>query len=309
MTRFGLLGYGKFAREIAAPAITESGHALTYIGSNRQAHPTDYVGPVTADYDQVIASDQIDAVYVVLPNHRHLEYTTKALTQGVPVLCEKPLGLTAQEVHVIQDCARTHHTYVQEAFMVAHHPQWHWMREQLTGAPQIHLAAAFQYYNPDSQNIRNRADTGGGARLDIGCYGLWAAHWLGARSIKRVEGFQTREAGVDLETVGRLVFHEGITLQLDVSMRRARFQQAIIQTPDQCWMMPRPFNPPEDAIVWTMDPQGIASEHRFRANQYHLMLDAFSTAVTAGTEADLSTSLRIASWSDTIRDEFIIRSS
>jgi len=306
--RFGLLGYGKFAREIAAPSIVGAGHQLVAIGSARAAHPADFDGLVIPDYDAVIASDQIDALYIALPNHLHRDYTIKALGRGLPVLCEKPLGVALADVEAIAAEAELRGTYVQEAFMVAQHPQWHWIQQQLIDAQKIQITAAFHYNNLDLGNIRNRSETGGGARLDIGCYGLWAAHYLGARTITALYGYQTRDGDVDLETFGRVEFAEGITLQLDVSMRRARFQQAIVQTPDRCWVMPRPFNPPEEAEVWSMDPQGISEIQRFKANQYHRMLDAFSAAVTAGEKADLSTSLRIAHWSDMIRAEFEIRS-
>ena len=66
--------------------------------------------------------------------------------------------------------------------MVAHHPLWDWMRSEVGNDQQIDLSVQFHYDNRDSLNIRNRPETGGGARLDIGCYALWVADRFGART-------------------------------------------------------------------------------------------------------------------------------
>ena len=49
------------------------------------------------------------------------------------------------------------------------------MRSEIGNDQRIDLSVQFHYDNRDSLNIRNRPETGGGARLDIGCYALWVA--------------------------------------------------------------------------------------------------------------------------------------
>ena len=305
--RFGILGYGKIARQAVAPAIEAAGHTVSVIGSARGAKPDGFQGLVLTDYADVLDREQIDALYVGLPNHLHHHYSKAALSLGIPVLCEKPLGLTASEVTDLEATAFEHHTYLQEAFMVAHHPQWHWIRDRVREGSRCELSVSFHYDNRDPQNIRNRAETGGGARLDIGCYGLWAADWLGARTLTEAIGVQHMEDNIDAATTAEMQFAECCQLLMDVSMRRARFQQVVVQSDIGCWVLPRAFNPSETAEIWIMDANGIAEVIQFHGNQYQHMIEDFCQAIDQDRPADLSASRRIAQWSDQLQHQLTKR--
>lgn len=302
--RIGILGFGKIAREVLYPAILNVGHKVTAIGSASGVRPNGFRGEVFSDYSDVITSGLIDAVYIALPNHLHYSMSRRAIEARIPVLCEKPLGLTATEVSSLSVVAEKHRSFLMEAFMVAHHPQWQWIRQQIPTDEPLHLSVQFHYDNRDRLNIRNRSETGGGARLDIGCYALWVAHWLGARSLKAATGCQWIEQGVDARTSGRLLFDEHLELQFDVSMRRARFQQVIIHSQRHCWVIPRPFNPSANTTIWAMGSEGIEREHQFTAMQYERMIEVFGVSVNGQSKTDLSESQRIAQWSDTIKHQF-----
>ena len=302
--RFAVLGYGKIAREVMIPAIGESGHKVSVIGSARGVAPEGFDGSVVRDYFEAVKREDVDAIYIALPNHLHYEVTLAALEQKKPVLCEKPLGLTACQVSDVENKAKINQTLLCEAFMVSHHPQWHWLRSQIGKEQQVDISIQFHYDNRDPLNIRNRPETGGGARLDIGCYALWVADWLGASSQYEAHGYQICRNGVDVQTSGTCWFDQGIQLHFDVSMRRSRFQQAVVQTQNGCWVIPRPFNPLAESVVWTMNSSGIADEERFVANQYERMIAAFCSQIDSGSVTDLSSSLRIAQWSDEIVKTF-----
>lgn len=302
--RFAVLGYGKIAREVMIPAIQASGHEVTVIGSARGAAPESFDGRVVCDYFQALQHEDVDAIYIALPNHLHHEMTIASLASKKPVLCEKPLGLTAHQVRDLAESARHHQTLVREAFMVASHPQWHWLRSQIDEKAQIDISVQFHYDNRDVFNIRNRPETGGGARLDIGCYALWVADWLGAKVENDAYGYQEFANGVDIQSTGSLWFDGSVRLHFDVSMRRTRFQQVVVQAEDKCWVIPRPFNPLSESVVWTMGPLGIIEETHFEGNQYERMINAFCCDVEDGVLTDLSRSLRIAEWSDGIANRF-----
>ena len=63
-------------------------------GAARQEVP----GRAAYAYDQYDAClEQVDAVYIALPNSMHAEYTIRAARAGVHVLCEKPMAVTVEE--------------------------------------------------------------------------------------------------------------------------------------------------------------------------------------------------------------------
>src|ERR1017187_393370 len=124
-------------------------------------------------YEELLADPDIDAIYNPLPNNLHIPWTVKAAEAGKHVLCEKPISLTVAEAAKLLAVRARTGVKIGEAFMVDCHPQWIRLRALLDQGRIGELrsvAGFFSYYNVDPGNIRNRADIGGGALMDIGCY-------------------------------------------------------------------------------------------------------------------------------------------
>ena len=87
--RWGILGAGKFARQHMGPAIhAASGNSLVGVATSTasKAEPFEAFAPglaVFSDYDALLASPEIDAVYIPLPNHLHVPWTIKALKESI----------------------------------------------------------------------------------------------------------------------------------------------------------------------------------------------------------------------------------
>src|SRR5690606_2044875 len=75
-------------------------------------------------YEALLEDSDIDAVYIPLPNHLHVPWTTRAAEAGKHVLCEKPIARTASEAKTLLKVRDRTGVRIQEAFMVRTHPQW-----------------------------------------------------------------------------------------------------------------------------------------------------------------------------------------
>ena len=116
-------------------------------------------------YAGVLNDPAVDAVYIPLPNHLHVEWAVAAARAGKHVLCEKPIAMSVAEAEhlaaVQQECG----VQIGEAFMVATHPQWlrvrEWVRTGKIGQLRA-IQGFFSYHNVDPGNIRNKVEAGGG---------------------------------------------------------------------------------------------------------------------------------------------------
>jgi len=162
-------------------------------------------------YAELLADPEVDAVYIPLPNHLHLEWIKKSADAGKHILCEKPLTLNAvQAGEAVRYCEQKK-VRLMEAFMYKCHPQWRRARELAAvgeiGIPQL-IHTFFCYANPDPNDIRNNPDMGGGALYDIGCYAVSCARYLFGKEPARVQCVLLRDPDfkTDALTTGILDF-------------------------------------------------------------------------------------------------------
>ncbi|HSF65589.1 MAG TPA: Gfo/Idh/MocA family oxidoreductase, partial [Paracoccaceae bacterium] len=206
--RWGILGASKFAREHMAPAIRLAGNAdLVAIATSEAARSAPFaaIAPglrVHASYDALLSDPGVDAVYVPLPNHLHVDWTLRAIAAGKHVLTEKPIALRAEEIDRLIAARDASGLQVAEAYMIVHHPQWQRARALVAeGAigPLRHVDAAFSYDNrTDPGNIRNRPETGGGGIRDIGVYTYGSARFVTGAEPAEVQARIRWENGVDV---------------------------------------------------------------------------------------------------------------
>ena len=175
---WGVLSTAKIGTEHVIPA-TQRGELSTVAaiasrdGSRARAVADRHgIGRAYGSYEELLADPAVEAVYNPLPNHLHVPWSVKAMEAGKHVLCEKPVGLDAEDARKLADAAARTGRLVAEAFMVRHHPQWRTARDIALGG-RIGEARAvqtlFSYYLTDPGNIRNQADIGGGGLYDVGC--------------------------------------------------------------------------------------------------------------------------------------------
>lgn len=147
-------------------------------------------------YEELLGDPEIDAIYNPLPNHLHVPWSIRAAQANKHVLCEKPLSLTTEEAKALIRVRNAIGVKMGEAFMVRSHPQWLRARELVrTGAigELRAITSTFSYFNRDANNIRNKAEIGGGGIMDIGCYPITMSRFLFEQEPQRVMALLDRD--------------------------------------------------------------------------------------------------------------------
>lgn len=229
--RWGVLGAANIARKAVIPAIQASSNGkVVAIASREQARAQEAasaagIADVYADYAALLRSSAVDAVYIPLPNSEHYEWTITAIEAGKHVLCEKPLALTAQQASEMAAAAERAGVVLAEAFMYRHHPLVHKVLDLLHAGAigELKLVrSTFSFGLVDDNNIRMSKELGGGALMDVGCYGVNLARLVtGAEPIGLAAVAEYASSGVDESFAGVLRFPNGVLAQLDVSLRAA----------------------------------------------------------------------------------------
>lgn len=298
---FGILGFGNIARTELYPAFLESNQPVVAIASQRLEAPHGFDGRLYGNYDELLKDDSVEAIYIATPNSLHVEQSIACMRAGKHVLCEKPLALEPNQVDLVRQVARETGKKFLEAFMVPYHPQWQWARTNISADQQLKLGVTFSYDNrKDVGNIRNKPETGGGALLDIGCYALWVADWLGARHGEVQNVWRKVENGVDVETIATIQYGPDVTMTFEVSMRRPRYQEVRIQTASDAFFVERPFNPKSSTAIQEVSPDGVRTGVSYDGNQYANMIEFFVGMTASQMSESLDRSERIAKLSHAI---------
>ena len=254
--RWGVMSTAKIAREKVIPGILGAANAqLVAIASRdraaaRQVADSFDIPTAHGSYEDLLHDPEIDAVYIPLPNHMHLEWTERAARAGKHVLCEKPLGLNVDEARRMHATAESEGIVLLEAFMYRFHPQWQAVFEMVESGrigDLVSVQSWFSYFNDDPTNIRNVADWGGGALMDIGCYCIHVARSLfGTETIgMQAQMIRDPDSGVDILTTAMLDFGTGHS-QFTVGTRVEPDQHVHIYGTEGRIEVEIPFNPAPD---------------------------------------------------------------
>jgi predicted dehydrogenase len=216
MIRWGFLGAGFIATSSLAPAVHAADGAVLQAVAARdpeRARALQPDGAVYDSYDDLLADDDVDAVYISLTNDVHAHWSIAAMRAGKHVLCEKPLAMNAAEVRTMAAIAAETGRHLVEASWYRWHPRVR-LAQQALRSGRIgdvrHVAAGFTFSGQLEGNYRLEPGRGGGALYDVGCYAVSAALWAFGSSPREVTARQQLgPTGVDLVTEAVLEFDGG----------------------------------------------------------------------------------------------------
>jgi len=206
-------------------------------------------------YEALLANPEVDAVYIPLVNNLHKEWTLRAVAAGKHVLCEKPLAMNAQEAEEMAVVAKSAGKHLMEAFMYRFHPRTRRFVEALTNP--MYVQASFGFTVKDTSDFRLQAPLGGGALLDVGCYGVSVARWiLGEPS--NVLARSRMAGGVDMTTSALLQFPGGQTASVWASFESPEEQSLTVVAREDVHRLNRPFSSREEVDEYQVMVESFA---------------------------------------------------
>lgn len=181
---WGLIGCGDIAQRRVAPALTQS--PQSELAAVSRANP-DLLDEFAdgfraehrfAEWQELVKSEHIDAVYVATPPNLHAEQTVAAAEAGKHVLCEKPMAMNVAECDRMIAAAKVNGVKLGIAYYRQFYPVVKRIKEvidsQEIGKPTIVEVAAFEWVDPDSKDPRawrlRRDIAGGGPMFEFGCH-------------------------------------------------------------------------------------------------------------------------------------------
>ncbi len=300
--RWGVMGVAKIATVKVIPAMQRGQWTeVTAIASRdgdraRQAAATLRIPRSYSSYEELLADRDIDAVYIPLPNHLHVPWTTRAAEAGKHVLCEKPIGMNAAETEQLLAVRETTGVLIEEAFMVRTHPQWIAVRDMVRAGRIGRLRAMagfFSYFNEDPANVRNRADYGGGGLLDIGCYLVNTSRMIFEREPQRVFAAMETDPRFGVDTLASMLLDFGGGHAIGTcATQLVPYQRIHIMGTQGRIEIEIPFNAPPDQAcrVFVDDGGNLRGESAQPVDfevcdQYTIQADLFSRAILDHTAA------------------------
>ncbi len=226
--RWGLLSTARINQALIKPLRMSPRNRLVAVASREpgraQAYAAEWGIPLSfGRYEDLLASDAVDVVYISLPNSLHAEWAVRAAEAGKHVLCEKPLALSVEDVDAIAAASARQGVVVAEAFMYRHHPQTLRVQELVAngaiGALRV-IRGAFTFNLDREADVRLDPALGGGSIWDVGCYPISYARAVAGGDPAEVFGWQiTGASGVDEVFVGQMRFANGVYAQFDCGFR------------------------------------------------------------------------------------------
>lgn len=315
---FAILGLGNIARKFAQDLALIEDAKLIAVGSRSleraQAFARDFGAPHAAgSYAAAFDGPRVDAVYIATPHVDHLKLAVMCLEKGIPVICEKPMGLNLAEVEQLVRVARERKVFLMEALWTRFLPSTLKLKEMIDAgvigtvesvrsdfgfrAKDLELAmeTPAKIINrpglsspPASGQLgRNRIlnpELGGGALLDIGIYPQFLSQFLLGEPQEIHAHARLSPQGVDLDTSVTCI-HAGGRMSHNYStvLGRTKTEALILGSKASIHWHPRWHEPSSFSLLTGKDtpPENFYFDYG-GANGYKYEAEAVMADVRAG---------------------------
>ncbi|GAA0203000.1 Gfo/Idh/MocA family protein [Halobaculum roseum] len=291
---FGVLGTAGIARTAVIPGIRGSEHTVEAVASRdceraREFAAEESIPRSYGSYEELLADEDLDAVYVPLPNGLHAEWTKRAADAGLDVLCEKPLAVDTSEARAVVDHCEQRDVTLMEGFMYRYHPRTERVLDLVVDdlADVRTVTSTFRFPLYDRPNdVRLRPDLAGGSLMDVGCYPVSLTRAvLGDPDRAYAHTNDTRDAGVDTELAGVLEYDDGRSARVASGFDTQLVQRYRIDATNGWIAVERAFDAPVDeSVSLEYEIDGRHAVETFDpTDQYRLEVEHFADCVANDT--------------------------
>lgn len=182
-----------------------------------------YGGRIFESYQNLIESDEIDAVYIPLPPALHFKWAKRALECGKHVLVEKPSTISSKDTMELVRIANEKGLAIHENYMFIFHKQLDDINKVIQngeiGETRLYRIS-FGFPKREANDFRYNKKLGGGALLDAGGYTIKYANMILGKTAKIVYAQMNYTGNIDVDMYGSaaLVNDEGTTVQVAFGM-------------------------------------------------------------------------------------------
>ena len=221
--RWGVVSTALINDKVLAAAAKSSLVDVVAVASRDPARAVEYaarkgISRAYGSYDEMLAADDVEAVYISLPNGLHHEWTMRALHAGKHVLCEKPYSRVPDEVVEAFTEAMSRGLVLSEAFMYRYHPQITILKQLVSDGVVGDLslvASAFSWPTEYQGDVRLDPDLDGGSLLDVGVYCVSTSRLLAGEPLAVTAQTSVGASGVDTTVVGTMQHEGGVLSHFD----------------------------------------------------------------------------------------------
>lgn len=301
--KWGILGVASIANKLI-PAIQESQEGEVVAISSRnlakaqkkaqESNIHKYYGT----YEELLHDEEIDAVYIPLPNHVHKKWTIEAAKHGKHVVCEKPFALTKKEAEEMFKAGEENNVKIMEAFMYRFNPRIERIKNILQeGTLGIIKNLDFNFSHTLEEkltrenNYRIRQQEGGGALYDLGVYGINTINYLLGEEPEKV--LSCKAIKKDTQDIDRAMYAQLEYKDQKIATITASFQSygnylMISGTTGILEVTKIISQGPGELRLNTLETPEIIKEEIPAANSYKEMIDHFNECILENKELQVT---------------------
>jgi predicted dehydrogenase len=264
--RIGILGAAKIApKAVIAPARNNAEFEVVAVAARDKHRAAAFASEhgipcVAGTYDDLIGREDIDLVYVALPQAVHRQWSIAALEAGKAVLCEKPFAMNEAEARAMTTASERVGRQLIEAFHYRFHNVMHRAAKIVAAGELGRPLRAEAIFDVEIMRtpteLRWLPEQGGGALMDLGCYCIHALRTLAGCEPQVKAARCTVANGVDESSEAELLFANGIAASLSTTMKKVPYRSSLRLWGEKGSLAIENFIVPQDGCRFTVTADG-----------------------------------------------------